>query len=195
MNRNRWILMGAVVLVLISFGYYTWPTATVVKPPVVHKHAPAAKKAVVKPAIAAPPAAPQQAGPAAIINIYSCCPIPPLAPVAAPPAPQSAPAPAPDDCSEAYQWQCSATPSAPVQPQVRPQTPQSAVNLPTRTVNVLSGNTFQLNILSGNGSGNGGTRYGHGSIYGWTPGHEVMVCEPAPRGCYRKWITHPQPSY
>lgn len=144
------------------------------------RHA-APKPKVMAPAVLTPPVAPT--APETIINIY------PQTPTPAPATPQPVPAPVP----------------APTPPSVQPPAPSKAPEAamapapPARTVNVLSGNTFQLRveILSGNGSWNGGARYGYGSAYGWTPGYVARVCEERPTGviCFDRWIGNPLPNH
>lgn len=207
------MLMGLILGALAHWLFQPKPAPVVAKQSAVRKAAPA-KKAVVKAKSAIEPSMSEimkelgkdleelnQALKEPKVSPVQqptccCCIVPQPAPAAVTPVlptpPSVQPPASSSSCSEADNYYCAPLPAA---------TPQSApaANVKTpRPVNILSGNTFQLNILSGIGSGNGGAIHGYGgygSTYGWTPGHEEMVCEPAPHGCYRKWVAHPQPGY
>ena len=113
-------------------------------------------------------------------------PQPPAPLVQAPSAPMPVPPPPPPPV-EPPQVQ---TPPAPQAPYI----PQSAIPQPKKVVNVLSGNSLSINILSsvsgGYGSGvafNGNGWYAPGS---WRPGYMAWVCEDRPQGrvCFERWI-------
>lgn len=222
MNRNRWILVAvAATLAILAgmlYGYFTRPSTmpNSTPPPVARKAAPV-KKAAVKPVptskvgtptsppasieAVAPPAPSIAPAAPAVINIYNCnnCPAATVAPAApaavvlVPPTPSAVQPPASplssSSCSEADNYYCGTPPPATLQ-----STPAASFRPPGRTVNVLSGNTFQLNILSGNGGWHGAPRYGY-STYGWTPGHEELRFDPRTGTYYRTWIAHPHPGY
>lgn len=205
-----WVAVGTLValLVLMLAGYgiapvkftgaqflnglreQVQPAQPAPKPVHQHRHPVVPKP----PTTPAPAPTPPAASPAPVLApVTICC----LTPESAPPAlsaptPPALPAPLSGTCSEADNYYCGTPP--PITPQ---STPAASFQPQGRTVNVLSGNTFQLNILSGNGSGNGGARYGYGSTYGWTPGHVARVCEQRSSGiiCFDRWIAHPHPSY
>lgn len=158
------------------------PGEALQRKPVAKKIAKAKPAPVVPPVVAPAPVAPQPQVaipqplvPETVINIYLSTPVPLV--------PQPAPAP-------------SVSTPAP-QPMSPTSTPVSAPITPRRIVNILSGNSLSINILSsvgGGGLGSGVAFNGYG--YGWSgprwvPGYQRWVCEgpppPAGPGCYWKW--------
>lgn len=206
-------IVATLVAAVLVFVSMTAPKAPVVKPSAHRTAATAAKKTIkhVKPAPPAP-AAVAPTAPATVPACNCCCliaPAPATVPAAIAPVPAAPPAvqpPAPSrSCSEADNYYCgdrlpTAVTPTPLPPMFSPnerrrrEEPVQAPFAPSGrgSVVVLSGNTFQLNVLSGNGSWNGGSHgYGYGGYgsYG-SPGHQITVCEPAPTGCYQRWVAH-----
>ena len=207
-HRKLFFVLAASLLMFVLGAlalFYARPTTPT---PTVRKATPVkAKKAVVAPA----PTVKQSQSPRVIIHNYNVQNSPtPVQPtldassvvihnynIQGSAAPQEAPAPVPQPIpAPSVQMPAlqpipapppAATPPAVPSMEERSQPPQAGfVRPPTKVVNVLSGNTFQLNVLSGNGSWNGGARYGYGyapppiyqqasGAYGYTPG--VLVCD------------------
>lgn len=222
MNRNRWILAGVVVLVVLValslFWYYMPTTATVAKPPVVaHKHAPV-KKAVVKPAKPAPAVPTPQVGTPTPAERGVGAAAPATATTKSAPS-----ATLPQTIINIYNGCCQVVPSAPqpaptprasspaplVPPTVQPPTnssscseadnyycgtpPPAVAQQSSMSAPPAPANVKQQKVLFQLNIWGGA--YGYGSTYGWTPGHEELRYDPRAGTYYRVWVAHPQPGY